>query len=417
MEIKHDPRQTRFVGGLSHLAGWQEVDVGGVRPEGVVGPRIGDGLSVSSRVGSFKVKHQRNELEVNGRVCVDEAQGNRLFHASVDRFVVLVAKPFEAGEDGGGVLAGSEGGIIIQEAFCGFKGHEFIIVVHDLEVKWISCLVTAVPEVRNSTHVGVSRGVDGRDEPLRTGLRGVGDNLAHVFLGVGLTVAVGVVVSLHPVVEFQLHGMADLVFDEHLNHLLVGRCLIGVFDRCDLESFRMCSVHKVGATPFGVGLLNVVGVSLVVGLDLVGQTVGHIDVGQVDGDKERAVVVGRVPCRGFDVAVSGNANVKGAVFGSVIGVLEPHRTHEVELLARSDPRAVFNVHGGQLTIVGPDIQPAKAEGTVHSEPVFGDEWFWCETCRAAVVQTADAEADVVLVGHLAGDKELPVNLEHAVALH
>ena len=278
-------------------------------------------------------------------------------------------------------------------------------------------MVTAVPEVRNSTHVGVSRGVDGRDEPLRTGLRSVGDRFAHVFLGVGLTVAIGVVVSLHPVVEFQLHGVADLVLDEHLNHLLVGRCLIGVFDRCDLESFRMRSVHEVGAAPFDVGLLNMVGVSLVVGLHLVGQTVGHIDVGQVNRDKERAVVVGRVPGRGFNVAVSGDTNVKGAVFGSVFGVLEPHRAHEVDLFTRSDPRAVFNVHGGQLAIVVSDIQPAQAEGTVHSEPVFGDERFRCEACRATVVQTADSEANVVLVGHLAGYEELPVNLKNAVALH
>ena len=97
--------------------------------------------------------------------------------------------------------------------------------------------------------------------------------------------------------------------------------------------------------------------------------------------------------------------------------MEPHGAHEVELFACSDPRAVFNVHGGQLAIVVPDIQPSKAEGPVHSEPIFGDEWFRGEACRAAVVQTADAEADIVLVGHFAGDEELPVYLEHAVALH
>ena len=39
----------------------------------------------------------------------------------------------------------------------------------------------------------------------------------------------------------------------------------------------------------------------------------------------------------FDVAVSGDSNVKGAVLGCVLGVLEPHGTHEVKLFSGSDP--------------------------------------------------------------------------------
>ena len=40
VEVKQDPRQTRFVGGLHHAAGWQEVDVAAFTPEGVVQSRI-----------------------------------------------------------------------------------------------------------------------------------------------------------------------------------------------------------------------------------------------------------------------------------------------------------------------------------------------------------------------------------------
>ena len=304
MEVQEDPRQTGLVGGLHHAAGWEEVDVGGVRPEGVVGPRIGNALGVSSGVGALKVKHERNEFEVNGGVGVDEAQGNGLLHACKDRFVVFMAEPLQAGEDGGRVLSGSEGCIVVEEAFARLELQEFIVLVHHGEVQRVSGLVTAVPEIRNSPHVGVARGVDGGDEPLGTSLGRVRHRLGDVLLRVGLTVSVGVVVGLDPVVEFEFHGVADLVVHEHLNRLLVAGGFVGVVDGCDLLALRVGGVNEEGASPFAVGLLDVIGVSFVVGLDLVGETVRNVNGGQVDRDEERTVVVGRVPSRALHVTVA-----------------------------------------------------------------------------------------------------------------
>ena len=113
-------------------------------------------MCVPCGVGAFEVKHERDELEVNGRVRIDEAEGNRLLHACKDGFVVFVAKPLKAREDRRGILACSEGGVVVKEAFRGFKLQEFILVVHDREMKRVARLVAAVPEVGHSTHVRVS---------------------------------------------------------------------------------------------------------------------------------------------------------------------------------------------------------------------------------------------------------------------
>ena len=190
-----------------------------------------------------------------------------------------MTEPFQARENRCRILARSERGIVVEEALGGFELEDLIVVVHGREMKRVSSLVTAVPEVRDSAHVGVSRRVDGRDEPLCTGFCGVCNRLADVFLRVGLTVSVRIVVSLHPVIEFQFHGVANLVLNEDLNGLLVGGCLVSVVDRSDLFALWVRGVDKVGAAPFGVWLLNMVGVSLIVGLNLVRETVGHVDVG------------------------------------------------------------------------------------------------------------------------------------------
>ena len=339
-----------------------------------------------------------------------------MLHAREDGFVVLVAEPLQTGEDGGGVLSGAEGGIVVQEALAGLKHQQLVFVVHDGEVERVTRLVATVPEVGHTTHVRVSRGVDGCDEPLGARLGGVGHRLGDVLFGVGLTVAVGVVVGFHPVVEFKFHRMANLVLNEYLDRLLVGRRLVRIINRDNLLALWMRGVHEEGAAPFAVGLLYVVGVALVVGLNLVGEAVRHVDGREVNRDEERPVVVGGVPCRCLDVAVSRNANVKGAVFGGVIGVLEPHGTHEVQLLSGSDPRAVLDVQRGQLAVVVANVEPAQAEGAVHAQALIGGQRFRGEACRAAVVKATDAEAHVVLIGQFAGDEELPVDFKNTVAL-
>ena len=215
-----------------------------------------------------------------------------------------MSKPLQAGEDGGGVLPGAEGGIVVKEAIAGFELQHLVVVVHDGEVQRVASLVAAVPEVGDAPHVGVARSVDGRDEPLGARLSRVGDRLGNVLFRVGLAVAVGVVVGFHPVIEFKLHGMANLVLDEHLDGLLVGRRFVSVVDRSNFHAFGVRSVDEVRASPFAVGLLHVVGIAFVVGLNFVGQPVGDVDGRKVDGDEERTVVVGGVPSRGFNVAVA-----------------------------------------------------------------------------------------------------------------
>ena len=224
-------------------------------------------------------------------------------------------------------------------------------------------------------------------------------------------------VGFHPVVEFEFHRVANLVLDKHLNRLLVGRRLVRIVNRNDLLALGMRGVHEEGAPPFAVGLLDVVGVALVVGLNLVGEAISHVDGRKVDGDEERTVVVGGVPCRRLDVAVSRNANVKGAVLGGVVGVLEPHSAHEVKLITGGDPRAVLDIHRGEFAIVVANVEPAQAEGTVHAQALVGGQWFRSEACRSAIVKATHAESHIVLVGQFAGDEELPVNLENAVAFN
>ena len=113
-------------------------------------------MSVAGWIGSLKVENKRDEFEINRRVGVNKAEGNGLFQTGKDRVVVLMAHPVQTGEDGGRILSRSEGGIVVEEPFTGFKLHEFIIVVHHGEMQRITGLVPTVPEVRDAPHVGVS---------------------------------------------------------------------------------------------------------------------------------------------------------------------------------------------------------------------------------------------------------------------
>ena len=144
-------------------------------------------------------------------------------------------------------------------------------------------------------------------------------------------------VRLNPIIQFQLHRVADFVLNEHLNGLFVGSRFVGIVFWNHNLSLRMRGVHEVGPAPLGVGGLDNIGVLLVVGLHLVGQSIGNVNVGQVNGDEERAVVVGRVSCRLLNITVARNADIKGAVLGRIIGVLEPHSTNKVKLFACCHP--------------------------------------------------------------------------------
>ena len=89
----------------------------------------------------------------------------------------------------------------------------------------------------------------------------------------------------------------------------------------------------------------------------------------------------------------------------------------MKLLTRSDPRTVFNVHGGQLAVVVAHVQPAEAERTVHAHAVGRGQGLGGKAGRPAVVEATNAEAHVVLIGQFTRDEELPVNLQNAVAFH
>ena len=71
--------------------------------------------------------------------------------------------------------------------------------------------------------------------------------------------------------------MAHLVLDQHLDRLLVGRRFVRIVNGRNLLALGVRGVHEEGASPFAVGLLDVVGVSFVVGLNLVGEAVWNVD--------------------------------------------------------------------------------------------------------------------------------------------
>ena len=123
-------------------------------------------MCVSHWVGPFKVEDQRDVLEVNHRVCIDETEIDALFHSREDCFIILVTDPFQTGEHSRRILSGSEGGVIVKEAFGGLENQYFVIVIDGGEVQWITGLISTVPEVGNATHVRITRGVDGGNEPL-----------------------------------------------------------------------------------------------------------------------------------------------------------------------------------------------------------------------------------------------------------
>ena len=111
-------------------------------------------------------------------------------------------------------------------------------------------------------------------------------------------------VGFNPIVELQFHGVAHIVLDEDLDGLFDGSGFVSIVDWMHSHPLRSGGVDLVGSAPLGVGLLNVFGVAFVVSLHFVVQAVGDVDVGQVNGDEERTVVVGHIACGALHVAVS-----------------------------------------------------------------------------------------------------------------
>ena len=321
-------------------------------------------------------------LEVDGGVGVDEPERDALRQAGIHRCVVLMTKPLEAREDGRGILSGTEGGIVVIEAVLALELQDLIVKARHFVEQRVTGLVTAAPEVRHASHVGVAAVIDGRGKPLLVGLCVVVDLLGDVFGGICLAVSVEIMILLDPVVQGQFHRHADLVVDEDANGLLGGGGFVRFFRGRNEGALGRGAVNTEGTRPVGIRCQHVRWILFVVGLHLVSDAFRDVQVWHVDADEEGPVVVRRVPCGRFDVVVASDANVEGAVEWCILGVLEPHRTGEMQLLAGGDPALVWNVVTGQLTGVVPDLEVTKAVRAVGEELAVG-----LQQCRAVSRRT------------------------------
>ena len=179
-------------------------------------------------------------------------------------------------------------------------------------------------------------------------------------------------ICFNPIHEVKAHGMANVVIDHDLDFLLGACRLIAVVNRCVVHSLGRCSIDLVGALPIAVGSHHMGWFAFVVGLHLIGQAVWNINFWKVDADEERTVVVGRVAGCAFHPTVSGNANVKGAVFRCVFCVLEPHCSLEVEGFSCCNPCVVRHVIHSKFTIIVPHLEPTEAETTVDFHCVIAE---------------------------------------------
>ena len=365
-------------------------------------------------------------LEVDGGVGVDEPERDALRQTGIHRCVVLMTEPLESCEDGGRILPGAEGGIVVIEAVLALKLQDLIVQTRHFVVQRVAGLVAAAPEIGHAPHVGVAAVIDGRGKPLLVGLRVVVDLLGDVFGRVSLTVSVEIVVLLDPIVQGQFHRHADLVVDENTNGLLIGRGFVRLFRGRNEGALGRSTVNTEGARPVGIWCQHVRRVLFVVGLHLVGDAFRDVQVWHVDADEEGPVVVRRVPCGRFDVIVASDANVESAVERRVLGVLEPHRTGEMQLLAGGDPALVWNVVTGQLTVVVPDLEVTKAVRAVGEKLAVGLQQRRAVSRRTGVVEAIRSETDaaddllpvkLTHVRHLVGHGEQPVHFEDAVVEH
>ena len=268
------------------------MDVVAFTPEGVVQSRVGNSLGISTRIWSFKVEHEGDVFEVDRSVGIDESDGNRLFEACENGFVVAVTDPFQSSEDGCGILACLEGCIIEVETRARIEVVEDTFII-GLSVKdWISSLISTRPIIRNSPHVRVSRVIDVGHEPLALAFTHVGNTLACILMVVSDSIAIEVVVSFNPIHECQFHRNSNLIMDEDSNILLVDACLIRSICREHRTTLGRCCINTERAAPIGIRCHDVRWISLIVGLNLVIQTIWNIDVWCDHANEERTIDVG-----------------------------------------------------------------------------------------------------------------------------
>ena len=303
-------------------------------------------------------------LKVDGCVCINEAQCDGLFHASIDGAIVFVAIPFESCEHCRRVLAGSEGRIIMQESRFGFEHQHFIIFTDDGVEERVAGLVATFPEVGHTAHVWISRVVDGGDEPLVLGFSCVVNRLHDVFLWVCLSIAVCIVVGFDPIHQIEAHWVANIVVDEDLDFLLHARCFVTIILRSEVHSLRCGRIDLVGALPVAIGRHHMRWVSLIVGLHFVGESIGDIDFRQINAYEECTIVVGGVSCSALDPSIAGDPNIKSAVFWSVFCVLEPHCALEIQRFTCGNPSVVRDIVHGQSPVIVADFEPSKAKAAV-----------------------------------------------------
>ena len=203
-------------------------------------------MSVTCRVWPFKVEDQTDVLEVNGGVGIDEAERDGLRQASVDGCVIVVPEPFQASEDGRGVFARSERGIVVVETVLALELQHFFVQSNGFVIERVTGLVAAAPEVGDTPHVWIAAVVNGRGEPLLGGLAFVVHLLGGVLRGFRLTVSVEIMVLLDPIIQGQFHRDTNLVVDQGPNRLQVGRCLVSVFGRYGKGPFWRGAVHTEG---------------------------------------------------------------------------------------------------------------------------------------------------------------------------
>ena len=192
----------------------------------------------------------------------------------------------------------------MHESSFGFKHQHFIILTDDGVEEWVTCLVATLPEVRNTTHVRISRVVDGCDEPLVLGFSCIVNRLHDVFLRVSLTIAVCIVVGFDPIHQLEAHWVANIVIDKDLDFLLHACCFIALIFRSEIHSLRRSCVDLVGALPVAIGCHHMCWVAFVVGLHLVSQSIGNINFRQINADEECTIVVGGVPCGALNPSIA-----------------------------------------------------------------------------------------------------------------
>ena len=86
----------------------------------------------------------------------------------------------------------------------------------------------------------------------------------------------------------------------------------------------------------------------------------------------------------------------------------------MECFSSSDPCVVGDVITHQVSFVVSNLHPSQSKRSVDPKAFIADQIQRCKTCRTTVIQTSCFEANVVLVGEIAGYAEQPVDFENTV---